>query len=256
MTTRRDQQHHAEIVTQFTKQAIPFAQVPGHLTAIQLLVELSGVTRDDRVLDVACGPGLVACEFAKIAYHVTGLDLTEAMLEQARKRQHDLRLTNLSWDLGTVSPLPYGSNTFSVVLTRYSFHHLLDPKAVLEDMIRVCRPNGVVLIADVALPADKVEAYNHVERLRDPSHVQALSEEAFDTLLMKSGLRHLRRGTYRVDMELEQQLAASCPNPGDADRIREIFRKDLGVDALGVGAHLMGTAIHFSYPISVYVGNK
>ncbi|MFO0702254.1 MAG: hypothetical protein U0236_23890, partial [Nitrospira sp.] len=125
-----------------------------------------------------------------------------------------------------------------------------------KEMIRVCRPNGVVLIADVALPAGKVDAYNHVERLRDPSHGQALSEEAFDTLLTTSGLRHLQRGTYKVDMELEQQLAASCPPPGNADRIREIFRKDLGVDALGVAAHLVGTTIHFSYPISVYVGNK
>lgn len=256
MPAHRDQQHHAEIVTQFTKQAIPFAQVPGHLTAIQLLIELSRVTRDDHVLDVACGPGLVACEFARIAKHVTGLDLTEAMLEQARKRQHDLGLANCSWDLGTVSLLPYGANTFSIVLTRYSVHHLLDPEAVVEEMIRVCRPNGVVLIADVSLPAENVEAYNHVERLRDPSHVQALSEEVFDALLTTSGLRHLRRATYHVDMELEQQLAASCPPPGNADRIREIFRKDLGVDALGVGAYLVGTAIHFSYPISVYVGNK
>ena len=256
MTENYDQQHQAEIVQQFTKQAIPFAQVPGHLTAIQLLVELSGVTPDDRVLDVACGPGLVACEFARVAQHVTGLDLTEAMLEQARKRQQDLGLANCSWDLGTVSPLPYVADTFAVVLTRYSVHHLLDPNAVLKEMIRVCRPNGVVLIADVALPVEKVEAYNHVERLRDPSHVQALSEETFDALLAESGLRNLRRGTYKVDMELEQQLTASCPPPGNADRIREIFRKDLGVDALGVGAHLVGTAIHFSYPISVYVGTK
>lgn len=256
MTIRREEQHRAEIVTQFTKQAIPFAQVPGHLTAIQLLVELSGVTPNDWVLDVACGPGLVACEFARMAEHVTGLDLTEAMLEQARKRQHDVGLTNLSWDLGTVSPLPYGSNTFSIVLTRYSVHHLLDPNAVVEEMIRVCRPNGVVVIADVALPIEKVDAYNHVERLRDPSHVQALSEGEFDTLLARSGLRHLRRSTYQVDVELEQQLTASCPPPGNADRIREIFRQDLGVDALGVGVHLVGTAIHFSYPISVYVGKK
>lgn len=36
MTARRDQQHHTDIVTQFTKQAIPFAHLPGHLTAIQL----------------------------------------------------------------------------------------------------------------------------------------------------------------------------------------------------------------------------
>lgn len=254
MSARRDEQHQAEIVMQFTKQAVPFARLPGHLTAIQRLIELSKMSCEDHVLDVACGPGLVACECAKLAKFVTGVDVTAPMLDQARSRQRDMGLTNLSWDLGSVSPLPYASQTFSVVLTRYSFHHFLDPQAVLAEMIRVCQPGGVVLIADVALPAEKVDAYNRVEKLRDPSHRQALSYEAWDALLASSGLQNLQRSEYTVDMELEQQLAASCPNPGDADLIREIFQKDLGVDALGVGAHQVGQAIHFSYPISVYVG--
>lgn len=256
MTAHRDQAHQAEIVTQFTKQAIPFARIPGHLTAIQLLIELSQMTGTDHVLDVACGPGLVACECAKVAKFVTGIDVTAPMLDQARSRQQDMGLTNLSWDLGAVSPLPYASNAFSVVLTRYSFHHFLDPQAVLVEMIRVCRPSGAVLIADVALPAGKVEAYNRVEKLRDPSHARALSYEEWDALLASSGLQNLQRSRYTVDMELEQQLAASSPNPRDAETIREIFRNDLGVDALGVGARLVGQAIHFSYPISVYVGYK
>ena len=256
MTAPRDQQHQAETVRQFTKQAIPFARLPGHLTAIQQLIELSRMTCEDHVLDVACGPGLVACECAKVAKFVTGIDVTAPMLDQARNRQRDMGLTNLSWDLGTVSPLPYPSNTFSVVLTRYSFHHFLDPQAVLAEMTHVCQPRGAVLIADVALPADKVEAYNRVEKLRDSSHAQALSHEAWDALLASSGLQNLQRSGYTVDMELEQQLTASYPNPGDAETIREIFRNDIGVDGLGVGAHLVSQAIHFSYPISVYVGCK
>ena len=247
MTERDDTQHQVEIVTQFAKQALPFTRLPGHLTAIQLLLELSRVTREDHVLDVACGPRLVACECAKLAKFVTGIDVTASMLDQARSRQRDMGLTNLSWDLGIVAPLPYASQTFSVVLTRYSFHHFLDPHAVLAEMIRVCQPGGVVLIADVALPAGKVEAYDHVEKLRDPSHAQALSYEAWDDLLVRSGLHNPQRSSYTAEMELEQQLAASCPNPGDAETIREIFRNDLGVDALGVGAHLVDRAIHFSY---------
>ena len=41
------------------------------------------VTSKDSVLDVACGPGMVACEFAKVAHHVTGIDITEKIIEQA-----------------------------------------------------------------------------------------------------------------------------------------------------------------------------
>lgn len=157
MTTRNQQEHDAEIVSQFTKQAIPFTQLPDHLDSIQMLIEMSKVAGDDLVLDVACGPGLVACEFAKVARHVTGIDLTEKMIEIAKNHQKEMGLTNLSWDIGTASPLPYDSASLSIVVTRYSFHHFLDPKAVLTEMIRVCKPNGVVLIADVALPADNVD---------------------------------------------------------------------------------------------------
>ena len=125
MTKRNQQEHDAEIIDQFTKQAIPFTQLKFHSDLIQMLIELSKVTSNDLVLDVACGPGLVACEFAKVSRHVTGIDITEKMIEQAKKRQMKLRLTNVSWSIGTVSSLPYDSASFSVVVTRYSFHHFL-----------------------------------------------------------------------------------------------------------------------------------
>ena len=75
--------HHQQIINQFTQQAIPFAQLPGHLDSIDLLLELTNPTRQDSVLDLACGPGLVACAFARHAGQVTGIDITPAMLEQA-----------------------------------------------------------------------------------------------------------------------------------------------------------------------------
>lgn len=256
MTESKQKKHDAQIVSQFTKQAIPFAELPGHLDSIQILIKMSNVTSDDLVLDVACGPGLVACEFAKVAQHVSGIDLTEKMIEQAKSRQNEMALANLSWDVGTVSPLPYDNASFSVVVTRYSFHHFLDPKAVLMEMIRVCKPDGIVLIADAALPADKVDAYNHMEKLRDPSHIKALSYEAWEQLLDGSGLKDFQYGSYRVPMELENQLKASFPNPGDDDKIRAIFMNDINTNALGVNAHWADNELHFSYPITIFAGRK
>jgi ubiquinone/menaquinone biosynthesis C-methylase UbiE len=221
-----------------------------------MLIEMSKVADEDLVLDVACGPGLVACEFSKIAKHVTGIDLTEEMIKEAIKRQTELSLNNLSWDIGTACPLPYPDSSFSVVITRYSFHHFLDPQAALDEMIRVCKPGGGILIADVALPSDNVEAYNHMEKLRDPSHTKALSFEEWEQLFNESGLRDLRRWSYKVPMELEKQLKASFPNSGDDKKVREILRKDTDTNSLGMDAHWAGNEIHFSYPISIYVGRK
>jgi ubiquinone/menaquinone biosynthesis C-methylase UbiE len=63
--------------------------MPAHSTyeADRLLIDMTGVGPADRVLDVACGPGLVACSLAEVARHVTGLDLAPAMIKQAGARQ-------------------------------------------------------------------------------------------------------------------------------------------------------------------------
>lgn len=76
------------IVEQFTRQAVPFSQMPthSHEESNRLVLETAEIQPDDTVLDVACGPGLITCEIAKVARHVTGIDITPAMIEQATIR--------------------------------------------------------------------------------------------------------------------------------------------------------------------------
>jgi 2-polyprenyl-3-methyl-5-hydroxy-6-metoxy-1,4-benzoquinol methylase len=66
------------VVDQFTRQAVPFATAAPirDQAALELLVDAAGTGADDEVLDVACGPGLVACAVARAARQVTGIDLT------------------------------------------------------------------------------------------------------------------------------------------------------------------------------------
>src|SRR5262245_25161222 len=182
------------ILDQFTRQAVPFAEMPAHSNdeANRLLITLAQVGPADTVLDVACGPGLVACALAEVARQVTGLDLTPAMIEQARIRQRSRGQENLTWVVGDAVPLPFPDDSFSVVVTRYSFHHFLDPKAVLAEMVRVCQPGGRVAVIDVFTSSpEQAEAYNRVEKLRDPSHVRALSVEELTRLCSDAGLREM-----------------------------------------------------------------
>ena len=254
MTSNADE-HQQLILEQFTKQAVPFSQMQNH--SPEVLLTASGVGPEDTVLDVACGPGLMACEFAKVARHVTGIDLTPAMIEQARTLQQSHGLMNLTWHVGDVQPLPFAVASFSLVFTRYSFHHFLDPKAVLAEMVRVCSPGGRVVVADVFTSnPEQAEAYNRLEKLRDPSHVRALALEELTALVTQAGLRDVRTQCYKHEVELEQVLQRSFPNPGDAYTIRQMFLEDLGVNRLGVGAHRRKGSIHYAYPIAVVVGQK
>lgn len=253
--TDRSAVHQRLILDQFTKQAVPFSQMQNH--SPELLLAVSGAGPDDAVLDVACGPGLMACAFARVARHVTGIDLTPAMIEQAKAMQKADGLTNLSWHVGDVQPLPFAAGSFTLVFTRYSFHHLLDPKAVLAEMVRVCQPGGRVVVVDVFMSSpEQAQAYNRMETLRDLSHVRALALDDLTGLFSESGLRDVRTQFYKHEVELEQVLQRSFPNSGDADKIRKLFVDDRGVNLLGVGAHRKEGAIHYAYPVVAFVGEK
>jgi ubiquinone/menaquinone biosynthesis C-methylase UbiE len=168
--------HQNLILDQFTRQAAQF----------------SAASRlpDDTVLDVACSPSLVVCAFAPHVRQATGIDLTPAMREEARKAvaQHGLR--NVALDRGDVYALPYDDGSFSIVIARYAFHHLLDPFAALWEMARVCAPDGRILVVDAYGPEDPTQAaeYNRIERLRDPSHARALSLPELASLFSRCSL--------------------------------------------------------------------
>jgi ubiquinone/menaquinone biosynthesis C-methylase UbiE len=260
MQDRAASEHEAITIAQFTRQAEPFSTL--HTTRID--AEIIALIRDavrvgpgSRVLDVACGPGLVALALAESARHVTGLDLTPAMLDKARELQQKRGLANLSWDLGRADHLPYPDGSFDAVVTRFSFHHLTEPATALAEMVRVCRPGGRLVVCDVyTTTPEQAAEYDRLEQLRDPSHVRALPLDELRSLLAEAKLAERSEAFARLPMELEQLLAGSFPVPGGADEVRRAFAADVGRDRLGLDIREEGGQVRFSFPIVVLAGTK
>jgi ubiquinone/menaquinone biosynthesis C-methylase UbiE len=250
------EEHNKKVIEQFSKQAIPFTKIKGHYDSVDTIISMSEVSKKHKVLDLACGTGILSCEFAKYAENVIGLDLTKEMIEQAVKVQNENNLKNINFDLANVEKLAYKDNSFDIIFTRYSFHHFLDTKKVFEEMIRVCKTNGKIIVVDVAIENQYTSAYNQMEKLRDPSHTKALTFEEFDELFSNKSLSTHKRSSYKVDLELENQLKASFPNDGDEEKLREIFKDDIKTNTLGINTHLKENKIHFSYPITIFMANK
>ena len=250
--------HRDSILDQFTRQAIPFSTAPSikDELALKLLIEASGAGPADTVLDVACGGGIVVCGFARVVKHATGIDLTPAMIDRAKQLQGEKGLPNVTWKLGDVLPLPFPDASFTIVTSRFAFHHFVDPSAVLGEMKRVCAPGGRVVVADSAPAHDKADAFNAMEKLRDPSHVRALPPEELKDLFRGHGLAEPRHTTYRLESDLESLLARSFPNPGDDDKIRDLFRASLADDALGINTRQEGHLIVYGFPVAVLVAER
>jgi SAM-dependent methyltransferase len=253
-------EHDAVTIEQFTRQAQPFASLhTAHSDAdiLRLIYDAAHVGPGSQVLDVACGPGLVALHLADVAGHVTGLDLTPAMLDKARELQRQRRLDNLSWDIGRADALPYPNTSFDAVVTRFSFQHLLDPAKALAEMVRVCQPGGRVVICDVyTTTPEQAAEYDRLERLRDPSHVHALRLEELRALLSDATLDKRTEAFARLPMQLERLLASSFPVRGGADEIRRTFAADLGRDALHLGIREENQGIVFEFPVVVLAGMR
>ncbi|HEU5193612.1 MAG TPA: methyltransferase domain-containing protein [Methylomirabilota bacterium] len=250
--------HSELILDQFTRQAVPFATAPSikDEAALKLVVEFSGAGPDDTTLDVACGPGLIVVAFARVVKHATGIDITPAMLARARTYAAEQGVTNVTWQQGDVLPLPYPDGAFSIVTSRFAFHHFLDPFAVLREMVRVCALGGTVVVVDTAPAPEKVDALNRVELLRDPSHVRALTLDQHLDFFRGAGLPEPRVTRYRLDTDLEGLLSRSFPNPGDADKIRALVTASLPDDALDLNARRVGDEIRLGHPVAVLAARR
>jgi ubiquinone/menaquinone biosynthesis C-methylase UbiE len=250
--------HRDAILDQFTRQAVPFATAPSirDEAALRTVVEFSGCGPNDTVLDVACGPGILACAFAKVARHVTGIDLTPAMLERARALQAEQGLKNVTWKQGDVLPLPFSDASFTLVVSRFAFHHLLEPGSVLTEMRRVCAPGGTVMVIDSAPAPEKAAAFNRVEVLRDPSHVRALPLAEHLALFAAAGMPAPRQTFYRLQTDIEGLLSRSFPNPGDADRIRAIYEASVADDALDMATRRDGETVRLAFPVAVLAARR
>ena len=246
--------HSEQILDQFTRQAVPFSTAAEirNEDALMRIVGMAQAGPNDTVLDVACGPGLLACMFARVVRHVTGIDVTPGMLDRARELQRSQGLQNVAWREGDVQSLPWEDGSFSIVSSRFAFHHFPDPLRILKEMRRVCRPGGRIVIADTAPEVSKADAFNRMERLRDPSHIRALSPEEFLKLFAAAQLPAPAMKRDLLAYELESFLARSFPEEGNAERIRGLFAESLESDSLGVGAFRDRETIRFSFPTMIF----
>jgi ubiquinone/menaquinone biosynthesis C-methylase UbiE len=202
--------HDTHVAAQFGGRAAAYVASAVHAQGDDLRDVAALVAGDPsaRVLDLGCGGGHVSFAVAPHVTEIIAYDLSEQMLAAVTSEAESRMLTNVSTQRGPAESLPFESESFDFVVTRFSAHHWYDVKAGLAEARRVLKPSGKAVFIDVVAPA--VAALDtflqSVELLRDPSHVRDYTVDQWFNFLGAVGFAVTHSTQRRLRMQFESWI--------------------------------------------------
>lgn len=131
------------------------------------LVEMLNLTGNELALDIACGTGDIAFAIARrlTSGRVTGLDITQGMLDIAERKRKERQIINANFHRGDIIKMPFADETFDCVTGGYALRNVPDVAAALGEIKRVLKPGGQFLSLDFGHPNSKLYRWAYVRYL-------------------------------------------------------------------------------------------
>ena len=171
---------------------------------------------DDLVLDVAGGTGALAAALAGRVAEVTVSDVSEPMLAHVHAPARAV--------VARAEQLPFPDGSFDLVACIRSLHHVDSPTRALDEMARVLRPGGRIVIEDfLADPdPDRARRWEEIERLRDHDHRRLLGAGEARSRLLADGLTVDAEEQWVERRDVVRWLALADTGGEAAKRVREL----------------------------------
>lgn len=190
--------HEKQLVqSQFAQSAQAYVTSSSHADADKLAEMVGWLAPEPNfiTLDIATGGGHVAKALAPHVAHVVATDITPTMLATARGFLRESETLNVSYVLADAEDLPFLEDSFDCVTCRIAAHHFPDPMRFVKEAARVLRPRGRLLIVDNVVPEDAslADFYNHLEKLRDESHVRCAPVSEWTQWITDASMHILRQ---------------------------------------------------------------
>lgn len=221
---------HEIIRQEFSRAAPTFSdRTAGRFSSLDVAA-FAGVRSHHVVLEVGSGTGEFLREFGDHAGLLVGVDLTFAMLEEARARHPLILAVNADG-----ANLPLRSRSIDIAATAQALHHIAEPLPVLLEMRRALKPDGHLLVVDQVATekAEEALAMNELDAMRDPSHAACRPPSAFRIMVGAAGfVTEKEQIVESVGRFSEWMSPAEFP----ADRIERVRRfisergEDTGMD--------------------------
>ena len=162
----------------------------------RVLIKMAQIKAGERALDLCCGTGDIAFAMRAAGAEVVGMDFSSAMLAVAQQRAGSLQKSGASPGLQFICAdalkIPFANGSFDVVTIAYGLRNLASWEAGLEEMARVARPGGRLLVLDFGKPDNKVwrSVYFACLRFLVPLFGKLFCQDAATHAYIFESLRH------------------------------------------------------------------
>lgn len=203
------------------------------------------------ILDVGAGAGALAITLAEDgAREVVGVDISPVMLEAAellRLQSRSANVRRVSFRLAPAHALPFRDDRFDAIFCRLVLHHSHRPQDILQELARLLKHGGLLILADSLSVDDPVKraTQNAIEEKRNPSHVAARSADQYRKLVTAAGLVIDAEQTVTFDRGLDEWLDDMQTEPASRTIVREMIEAGLETDAAGLNPRRRGDKIFF-----------
>lgn len=210
---------------QFSRVAAAYRTSQTHSDPVSLarFIALAELKPNHRVLDLATGAGHVAMAVAGQVREVVALDLTPAMLEQARGLAAEREARNVSFVLGDAEQLPFASASFERVLVRSAPHHFRHLIPALSEAYRVLVPGGAFAISDCSPPPVVRDWLEVVEVGRDRSHFRSRALEEWRAMLQAMGFTVEHAERIEQEKDILDWFEVAGVAPGERTKLLDYY---------------------------------
>ncbi|MFL2642080.1 MAG: class I SAM-dependent methyltransferase [Dehalococcoidia bacterium] len=210
---------------QFDKQAKHYSSSKTFSSGqgLKILTNLLKGKKFNNGLDIGTGAGFAAFELSKVCRNVEATDISEGMINEAKKIMKERKIKNLNFNLMPAEELNFNDGNFDIITCRTAAHHFNNVTKFCNESNRVLKIESEAIIIDTITSDQKKlnKWHQEVELIRDNSHKNNLSLMEWKEVFKETEFRVLDIMQTRVEMNLSDWMERS----GTLDKDKIILKK-------------------------------
>ena len=222
--------------------------------SLDILSNLFNKKKFESGLDIGTGAGFAAFELSKSCQKVEATDISEGMINEAKKIMKERKINNLNFNICSAEELKYNDNESDIVTCRTAAHHFLDVEKFCSEVHRVLKDEGEFIIVDT-ITSDQIKLNNwhqEVELIRDKSHIKNLSLIEWKNILKMSKFSFLDIIQSRVTMNLNDWMERSGTSDKDKKILKDKFQNSDEKIKSFFGIKILNNDISFYWPVGIF----